>query len=145
MKIRHLPTIATCLAMVCMTLSCTKKIYVPVDRYFIHRDSTRSALHTVDSILMRDSIHIETRGDTVRHTIFRWRYRDRMVRDTLLSIKIDTVSVSTAIPVPAELSTPDRRYLRIGKIAAHGSLIIAIVLAIVSILRLLRNRRPNPS
>lgn len=141
MKIRHLLTIAACLAMVAMTLSCTKKIYVPVDRYIVHRDSTRSALHTADSILIHDSIHIETRGDTVRHTIFRRQYRDRLVRDTLLSIKVDTLRVTSTIP--AELSPAERRYLRIGKTITHTGIIIAAILVIFIILRLLHTHRSS--
>lgn len=71
--------------------SCSKKVYVPVERTVVrtdsvavHRaDSLTRLLHTRDTLVIRDSITTTVRGDTVLKEA--WRIRDRVsvMRDTL--------------------------------------------------------------
>lgn len=71
--------------------SCSKKVYVPVERtrtvtdsVAIRRaDSLTRLLHTRDTLVIRDSITTTVRGDTVYKEA--WRIRDRVsvMRDTL--------------------------------------------------------------
>lgn len=71
--------------------SCSKKVYVPVERTVVrtdsvavHRaDSLTRLLHTRDTLVIRDSITTTVRGDTVYKEA--WRIRDRVsvMRDTL--------------------------------------------------------------
>lgn len=71
--------------------SCSKKVYVPVERTVVrtdsvavHRaDSLTRLLHTRDTLVIRDSITTTVRGDTVYKEA--WRIRDRVsiIRDTV--------------------------------------------------------------
>jgi len=64
-----------------------------------HRtDTTYIVKQRTDSIWMHDSIHVREKGDTVM--IERWHtmYKEKMIRDTLLQCRVDSVPV----PYPVE-------------------------------------------
>lgn len=64
-----------------------------------HRtDTTYIVNQRTDSIWMHDSIHVREKGDTVM--IERWHtmYKEKMIRDTLLQCRVDSVPV----PYPVE-------------------------------------------
>ena len=50
-----------------------------------------SAIHR-DSIIVRDSIYIVEKGDTVYKTKFKYIYRDRIIHDTIFTQKCDTIT-----------------------------------------------------
>lgn len=47
--------------------------------------------HTVDSVFIHDSIFIREGGDTVVHERWRTCFRDRIVHDTVLEHRTDTI------------------------------------------------------
>ena len=71
--------------------SCSKKVYVPVERTrtvtdstFIHRaDSLTRLLHTRDTLIVRDSIVTRITGDTIYKEAWRTRVRVSIIRDTV--------------------------------------------------------------
>lgn len=119
---------AAALLLAVMWASCSRKIYVPVEhtRYSVVRDTLREAYQLRDSIVSTDSVIILTRGDTVYHTAWRTRYRQRVVSDTVQRICRDTLYIreqrvaGTAAPVAA----PKRRW---PTIMASGLLLSALL------------------
>ena len=71
--------------------SCSKKVYVPVERTrtvtdstFIHRaDTLTHQLHTIDTLMLRDSVVVMVRGDTIIKEAWRTRDRVSIIRDTV--------------------------------------------------------------
>lgn len=71
--------------------SCSKKVYVPVERTrtvtdstYIHRaDSLTRLLHTADTLILRDSIVTRITGDTIFKEAWRTRDRVSIIRDTV--------------------------------------------------------------
>lgn len=61
-------------------------------------DSLKSVEVRYDSVMMRDSVFVWQRGDTVSREVWRWHYRERMVRDTLWRERRDTVTISRSVP-----------------------------------------------
>ena len=78
----------------------TKYVTVPVT----HTDTLYITKHQRDSIHVLDSIYIKDRGDTV--WIERWhtKYVERLLTDTLIEHRTDTVSV----PVEVQVEVPCR-------------------------------------
>ena len=79
---------------------CARVQYVPVET--VRVDSVYGVRWFSDSTFLKDSIYIELRAerDTVYRTEYRYRthWRDRVVHDTLETVRVDSVSV----PVPVE-------------------------------------------
>ncbi|MCM1291112.1 MAG: hypothetical protein NC201_02645 [Prevotella sp.] len=107
---------------------CSKKVYVPVDRYIMRHDSLKTSSRITDSVTLRDSIFLEVRGDTVHKEIVRWRFRDRLVQDTVLKHISDTVKIATIIPAP------DQRQERLSKASLTTGLVVALILAVLLLL-----------
>lgn len=71
--------------------SCSKKVYVPVERTrnvtdstYIHRaDSLTRLLHMRDTLIVRDSIVTRITGDTIIKEAWRTRDRVSIIRDTV--------------------------------------------------------------
>ena len=47
----------------------------------------------IDSVFGRDSIFVREKGDTIYKYVERWRYRDRIIRDTVYRSKTDSVYI----------------------------------------------------
>lgn len=82
-----------CMAVValCALCSCAKTIYVPVES--VKLDSVYFNRHTRDSIYIKDSVFVSSKGDTVFLNKWHTVYRDRIVRDTLYKSVCDTTTV----------------------------------------------------
>lgn len=63
--------------------SCSRKVTVPVERVEVVRDTVRITARETDSRVIRDSVFLSVKGDTVVKESWRWRERERVVRDTL--------------------------------------------------------------
>ena len=76
-----------------LVTSCSTTRYA--DRERIAHDTTLVALH--DSIwhYQRDSIFVKEKGDTVYKYVEHIRYRDRIKVDTLLKVRVDSVTVES--------------------------------------------------
>lgn len=93
--------------------SCTRTIYVPVTS--VQHDSIYLHTHSRDSIMVRDSVTIHEKGDTIWLTRWRTEYRDRIRIDTAYIERRDSVAVP--YPVEKKLSARERFYMGAGKVA----------------------------
>lgn len=87
----------------------------------IQRDTVR--LWHRDSIRVLDSVavYVHNGGDTVYVTTTRWRYRDRVLTDTIYKMRSDTLwrtdSVSVSVPVERQASRWEQRLMTVAKSA----------------------------
>lgn len=103
---------------------CAPKV-VPVERVKI--DSIFIAQYQRDTVYRLDSVVIRTIADTVHKDAWRYIYRDRIVRDTVLKVRRDTVP--RVVRVEKELSRMDRLKLSLGEVALYAILVAAAVAA----------------
>ena len=93
--------------------SCTRTMYVPVTS--VQHDSIYLHTHSRDSIVVRDSVTIREKGDTVWLTRWRTEYRDRIRTDTAYIERRDSIQVP--YPVERKLSRKERLYMSAGRVA----------------------------
>ena len=87
--------------MVSLLLTGCKTIkYYPLET--VRRDTVYIQSVKLDSILVRDSVHITEKGDTVTEFRLKYIYKYKDRTDTLYLSKVDTVSVP--YPVEKELT-----------------------------------------
>lgn len=114
----------------CFT-GCRTTQYVPVENIkteYKTRDSIR-----IDSVYRRDSIYVIDRGDTV------YTYKDRYLYKYLYLNRIDTVIRTDSIQIPYPVEKALTRWQK-AKIELGGwAFGVLIMLAIVLIIRLLKN------
>ena len=79
---------------------CTKTIYIPLTNT-ITEIEYRDRLQR-DSLYFSDSVLIETKGDTVYNTKIKYRYINKLVRDTVN--KFDSVYIEKPIEVVKEVN-----------------------------------------
>ena len=100
--------------------------YVPVES--VRVDSVYSTLYHRDSIFERDSIFVAVKADTVYFTKTQYRYRDRIVRDTLRVLKVDTLS--RVVQVEKNLSRMEQIKMSLGEVFMWLIIAAAIVVAV---------------
>ncbi|MCD7977729.1 MAG: hypothetical protein LUG51_11440 [Tannerellaceae bacterium] len=76
----------------CLLMSCSKTVYVPVESV---RTEYRD-IYTRDSILVRDSIFMREKGDTVWIEKYKTLYKDRLIRDSVF------INDTIRVPYPVE-------------------------------------------
>ena len=105
--------------------------YVPVETVRIEYKTRDSIRH--DSIYQRDSIYVIDRGDTV------YTYKDRYLYKYLYLNRIDTVIKTDSIQIPYPVEKALTRWQK-AKIELGGwAFGVLIMLAIMLIIRLLKN------
>ncbi len=83
----------------CLTFSCTRKVYVPVENVRTeYRDHDRNSVR-IDSVIEADTRLIYINGDTVRDYRTRWRERIREVHDTVKEEQQVTVTKTKTVTV----------------------------------------------
>lgn len=122
---RHLIWILCILVIFC-EYSCRTIEYIPVE--VVKTDTTYINKIQRDSIYKLDSIYILDRGDTVLITQTKYLFRDKLIRDTIYSSKIDSVQVP--YPVKRTLTQWEQIQLYISKLTI-GGIIIAIIIYFV--------------
>lgn len=116
---------AMCLA------GCRTTQYVPVETIKTEYKTRDSIRH--DSIYQRDSIYVIDRGDTV------YTYKDRYLYKYLYLNRIDTVIKTDSVQIPYPVEKALTRWQK-AKIELGGwAFGVLIMLAIVLIIRLLKN------
>lgn len=100
--------------------------YVPVES--VRVDSVYSTLYHRDSIFERDSIFVAVKADTVYFTKTQYRYRDRIVRDTLRVLCVDTLS--RVVEVEKNLSRMEQIKMSLGEVFMWLIIAAAIVVAV---------------
>ncbi len=96
---RKLVFIAAAAAVAC---GCTKRVYVPLERVNVVRDTFHSSSRLADTMILRDSVVLDRSGDTVRERTVRERWRLRSVHDTVRSTVRDTVVEPCIVEVEKE-------------------------------------------
>lgn len=121
---KHLQVFLLFFVLTLFVNGCAPKV-VPVERVKI--DSVFIAQYQRDTIYRLDSVVIRTVADTVHKDAWRYIYHDRIVRDTVLKVRRDTVP--RVVRVEKELSRMDRIKLSLGEVALYAILVAAAVAA----------------
>ena len=113
--------------LLCALLSgCTTTKYVTVPEY--HTDTVRVVKVQHDSLVLKDSVYIHDKGDTILIEKWHTQYRDRWRTDTIYQSKHDSIPVPYPVEVikevPAELTMWQRLKMKVG-----GAAIILCLLA----------------
>lgn len=90
--------------------SCRSVKYIPVET--VKHDSIYVSKIQHDSVYQRDSIYVLDRGDTVYVNVYQYLYKDRIVIDTVYSVKTDSIKVP--FPVEKELTRWQQIKLELG-------------------------------
>ena len=114
------------LAMMLMMLSaCSPKtVYVPTET--VRTDTLYRTALRIDSVILRDSVTLIQRGDTVYLTKYRDRFRYRERIDTLYQSVTDSVRIRVPYPVERPLTQWESTKMELGG-WAFGALIVAMV------------------
>lgn len=112
-----------------------KTKYVSVPEHHTHYVQKTDTLQKVDSILVKDSVFVSKKGDTV--IISRVLYRDRY--KYLYRTQLDSVIKRDSIPYPVvrELTKNEQRLISIGKY----SIVVIVTLCVVLIVFWYRNKK----
>lgn len=129
--------IALFICLLVLATGCTREVYVPVESTVSRTDTIYSAKVRVDSVIMRDSVAVFQKGDTVLITKYRDRYRVKELTDTVYQSAIDSVKVSVPYPVERELSRWERTKMDFGGMAI-GALVIALCVAVAWLIKKFR-------
>ena len=82
-------------ALVLLLASCTRTVYQ--DHEVIRHDSIYVTAVSIDTVMMRDSIHTVEKGDTVTTTIYKYIYKVRERTDTAYIERTDTVTMTETV------------------------------------------------
>lgn len=93
--------------------ACTTTKYVPVESVKV--DSVYVAKAQRDSIFERDSVYVVVKADTVFFSRVQYRYRDRILRDTVCVLSIDTIS--KIVEVEKRLTFWQQKKMQFGTVA----------------------------
>lgn len=129
--------IALFICLLVLATGCSRKVYVPVESAVSRTDTIYSAKVRVDSVIMRDSVAVFQKGDTVTITKYRDRYRVKELTDTVYQSAIDSVKISVPYPVERELSRWERTKRDFGGMAI-GALVIALCVAVAWLIKKFR-------
>lgn len=129
--------IALFICLLVLASGCSRKVYVPVESVVSRTDTIYSAKVRVDSVIMRDSVAVFQKGDTVLITKYRDRYRVKELTDTVYQSAIDSVKISVPYPVERELSRWERTKMDFGGMAI-GALVIALCVAVAWLIKKFR-------
>jgi hypothetical protein len=105
---------------------CTTTKYVPVIEH--HTDTVRVVKVQHDSLVLKDSVYIHDKGDTILIEKWHTHYRDRWRTDTIYQSKHDSIPVPYPVEVikevPAELTMWQHLKMKVG-----GAAIVICLLA----------------
>lgn len=122
--------IAVFVALILVLPSCSRKVVTVVERHdSIHVQQVRDTLRLTE----RDSVIIQTQGDTVFVEKFKLRYRDRVTE------RVDTIKDVAQVPViqevPVEKPYPFKNKLFFVGIGFALAIVLGVVIALISIFK----------
>lgn len=120
MKMKFFAVVIMALFFLLAGAGCTRKVYVPVERFRETRDTLVRSNRISDTILLSDSIRIEVKGDTVRERSWHTRWRVRTVVDTVYKVREDSILSERIAGMNAGKAGGSRR--------GYGVWILAVVL-----------------
>lgn len=109
------------IALMAALAGCRGVQYVPVET--VRTDSVYLSRVEHDSVLVRDSVFVREKGDTVTEYRYRYVYRHVTKTDTLVSERVDSVQV----PYPVEARLTKWQQL---KMDAGGYALVSVVVII---------------
>lgn len=109
--------------------SCTRKVYVPVEKAVTHTDTLYQAKLRVDSVIFRDSVAVIQKGDTVFMTKWRDRFRYSERIDTVYQVATDSVDRPVPYPVERKLTGWEQTKMNVGGFAIAGCVILFVASA----------------
>ena len=92
----------------------------------VQHDTTVRVTENRDSIFIRDSIFVMVKGDTVIQYKEHWRYRDRLIVDTLWRHSTDTLYREREVFVETPIKWYDRASIHAGRIVIALLLLLAL-------------------
>lgn len=113
---------------------CSRKIYVPQEHIVTRTDTLREYRLRVDSVILRDSVSLIQRGDTVLLTKYRDRFRYIDRTDTVYQAVTDSVKINVPYPVERKLTRWEQAKQDVGGMAI-GGMAIALCIAVVWLVR----------
>lgn len=119
-------------AMCSCTGTRTVQVPVEVERVSMRTDTLRLLTHTRDTVIDRDTVLIELRGDTILREVTRWRWRISESRDTLWQTKTDSVYVEK--PVTITVAAPLTGWQRVKQNLGGYALALSAVLIVAALL-----------
>ncbi len=123
------------LIVISLLCGCKTVRYVPVET--VRTDSVYVDRWQMDSVYVMDSVWVNRRtvGDTVYQdkVVYKWRYRDRRLRDTLRILRYDTVE--TPVPVERELGWLERARLKM-----FWPLVVVVVVLVIAVWWLVKRK-----
>jgi len=122
-------------ALMIMSVACTRKIYIPVENVAVRSDTVYVSKNAVAREVDRDTVIVRERGDTVTAEVVRWRWRERVVSDTVAKVVRDSVFVRETVPAPDGSRSRDFWSLAGRVLVACGVVAIAVAAAGVWIKR----------
>ena len=104
MSMRECARITLIVIVALMLCSCRTTKYIPVET--IKTDTLYIAKLKVDSVYYRDSVYVETKGDSV--TIYKEKYitKIQQLHDTIRSYRVDTVRIVIAPSSESSKNSP---------------------------------------
>lgn len=106
-----------------LCVGCTTTKYVPIES--VHTEYRDRVNVQRDSIYLRDSIYIESKGDTIKIERWRDRWRDRIIRDTINVQRTDTIQ--NIVEVEKPLTMMQKAKIAIGNIAIVAVFVFLLV------------------
>ena len=114
------------LIVISLLCGCKTVRYVPVET--VRTDSVYVDRWQMDSVYVMDSVWVNRRtvGDTVYQdkVVYKWRYRDRRLWDTLRILRYDTVEMP--VPVERELGWWERARLKLFWPVVAAAVVLAV-------------------
>ncbi len=104
---------------------CRSVRYVPVES--VRTDSIHTVVMRVDSVVERDSVFVELKGDTVRELRIKYQYRQSAVHDTVMVARTDTIY---------RIVETERKLTRWENLRMQAGLISLILLGLILLLTL---------
>ena len=125
-----------------LAISCTRHVYVPIESTAATSEVSMEYSARIDTVLRSDTVTLvlSDKGDTVSHSVTRWRTRVSVVRDTVSVERTDTVFRQVPVEVQGQ-SRSDPWYV---KIINRLALIVSVAVAALAILLYLKKKFAKP-
>lgn len=135
------------MAALLLAAGCSRKVYVPVESVSVRvrADTLLAERVRTDSVILRDSVIVSQRGDTVVKEV--WRVRERLSRagaervhisrDTVVERISVPVEVEKRVEVPRELTRWQRARMNVGS----GVMWLLAAIVIILVIKIIKRRK----
>ena len=120
--------------------SCKSVEYIKVPEYHTEYKTRIDTFIQKDSCVIKDSVYIHAKGDTIWYEKWHTQYVDRWKEKIKVDTLMRTDSISIPYPVEKKLSRFQQFCLDYGKIMLGATALLLIVIAII-IVRWIKNKK----